>query len=79
MHLLKGFATAVYALIGTAGYLMFGNDVFDEVTSSFFKYSSFYLTRKRLLAQSEPASRAWVQPGVEQAGTLDACCDTLVR
>jgi vesicular inhibitory amino acid transporter len=27
----KGFATAVYTLIGMAGYLMFGNDVYDEV------------------------------------------------
>jgi len=26
------FATAVYALIGIVGYLMFGNDVNDEVS-----------------------------------------------
>jgi len=28
------FATAVYALIGTAGYLMFGNEVYDEVSQN---------------------------------------------
>jgi hypothetical protein len=44
----KAFATTVYALIGTAGYLMFGNDVYDEVTSLSFFYSSSYLTREHL-------------------------------
>jgi amino acid permease len=43
--LLKGFATAVYALIGTAGYLMFGNDVYDEVITLFF-YSSILSDKK---------------------------------
>jgi hypothetical protein len=73
----KAFATVVYALIGTAGYLMFGNDVYDEVTGLFSFYSSSYLTRERL-GQSELASCTWVQPDVKQAGPLDACCDTLV-
>jgi hypothetical protein len=64
--------------MGTAGYLMFGDAVYDEVSSLFFSlYSSSYLTRERL-GQSELASCTWVQPYVKQAGTLDACCDTLV-
>jgi hypothetical protein len=33
------FATAVYALIGIVGYLMFGNDVNDEVSGERFSIS----------------------------------------
>ncbi len=33
--LTQGFATAVYAIIGIAGYLMFGDNVYDEVTTLF--------------------------------------------
>jgi hypothetical protein len=43
---------------------MFGNDVYDEVTSLIFFYSSSYLTRERL-GQSELASCTWVQPDVK--------------
>jgi len=68
----------VYALIGIAGYLMFGNDVYDEVTSSFyFSNLSSNLTRERP-GQPEFASCTWVQPDIEQASALDACCDTFV-
>ena len=56
---------------------MFGNDVYDEVTSLSFFYSSSYLTRERL-GQSELASCTRVQSDIKQAGTLDACRDTPV-
>ena len=56
---------------------MFGNDVYDEVTSLFFFHSSSFLTREQS-GQSELASCTRVQPDSKQAGTMDACFDTLV-
>ncbi|KAI0304837.1 transmembrane amino acid transporter protein-domain-containing protein [Russula brevipes] len=36
-----GFATAVYTLIGMAGYLMFGNDVYDEISQNLLKVPGY--------------------------------------
>ncbi|KAH9968916.1 transmembrane amino acid transporter protein-domain-containing protein [Russula dissimulans] len=36
-----GFATAVYALIGIVGYLMFGNNVYDEVSQNLLQVPGY--------------------------------------
>ncbi|KAL6299652.1 transmembrane amino acid transporter protein-domain-containing protein [Sparassis latifolia] len=41
-----GIATAVYAIIGIAGYLMFGNSVSDEFSQDLAKYSVYPVLNK---------------------------------
>ncbi|KAF8481230.1 transmembrane amino acid transporter protein-domain-containing protein [Russula ochroleuca] len=48
MNYAFGFATAVYALIGTAGYLMFGNDVYDEVSQNLLQVPGYNPALNRL-------------------------------
>jgi len=48
MNYAFAFATAVYALIGTAGYLMFGNDVYDEVSQNLLHVPGYNPTLNKL-------------------------------
>jgi len=43
-----GFATAVYAIIGIAGYLMFGDNVYDEVSQNLLQVPGYNPTLNRL-------------------------------
>lgn len=48
MNYAFAFATAVYALIGSAGYLMFGNDVYDEVSQNLLHVPGYNPTLNKL-------------------------------
>jgi len=48
MNYAFAFATTVYALIGTAGYLMFGNDVYDEVSQNLLNVPGYNPTLNKL-------------------------------
>lgn len=67
-------ATCIYAVIGMAGYLMFGNDVYDEVRT-YTPYQCSYcfaLTHCMSLGQPELTRCSWVQPNSEHDRPLDA-------